>query len=85
MSKSYKKTPISKIKGNDKDNYWKRVRSSTNNLLRSKDINQLKELSLPDPKSIVNDYDYTDQWWMCGDIEKCKCEKHYGFKKCLRK
>ena len=52
MSRS-KKKPIYKDKGNKKD-YWKTVRRVTKHALRNGDEN------LPDPKEIVNDYEYCD-------------------------
>jgi hypothetical protein len=85
MSKSFKKNPIGKTKGIDKDNYWKRVRGTTKTMLRSKDIEELEEASIPDPKTIVNDYDYIDQWYICDGGEQCRCIKDYGYKKCVKK
>jgi len=60
MSRSYKKTPVTKRDGVMKDTYWRTVRSRTKNILRSKDIEELDEDGLPDPKTIINDYNYID-------------------------
>ena len=38
--------------------YWQAIRSRTNTAIRSCD--DLEELEIPDPKTIVNDYDYCD-------------------------
>ena len=59
MSRSYKKTPIVKIQGILKNTYWKSIRRSTKNVMKSVDLEQLEE-KLPDPKNIINDYDYID-------------------------
>ncbi len=83
MSKSFKKNPVGKLKGLNKDKYWSRVRATTKNILRSKDISELEEVALPSPKTIVNDYDYVDYIFRCD--EGCRCIKEYGFKKCINK
>ncbi len=83
MSKSFKKNPVGKVKGFDKDKYWSRVRATTKNILRNKDISELEEVALPSPKTIVNDYDYVDYIFRCD--EDCRCIKEYGFKKCIKK
>ncbi len=86
MGKSYKKNPVVKDKGFDKDNYWRRVRGTTKNILRSKDISELEEVPLPNPKTIVNDYDYRDWINSCIDDNNCYCMKEFGNKdKCKRK
>ena len=86
MGKSFKKHPVNKIKGRDKENYWRRVRGTTKNILRSKDINELEEVPLPDPKEIVNDYEYVDYISNCIDTDNCYCMKNFGNKdKCKRK
>ena len=59
MSRSYKKTPIVKMQGILKDTYWKSIRRSTKNVMNSVDLEQLEE-KLPNPKTIINDYDYVD-------------------------
>lgn len=60
MGKSFKKNAVSKIKGTKKDNYWGHVRSKTKTILRSKHYSEINEDILPDPKEIINDYDYTE-------------------------
>lgn len=59
MGKSFKKEPVKKINGSAKKEYWSRIRSATKNVIRSKDIEDLDEV-IPDPKTIINDYDYVD-------------------------
>lgn len=61
MGKSFKKTPIKKIKGPKKDNYWGAIRSKTKNVLRSKHYSEIDDELLPDPKTIINDCDYIEQ------------------------
>ncbi len=60
MSRSVKQ-PIYKDKGFRKDSYWKTVRSNINNKVRSL-LNRIDPDSeiIPDPKEIINDYDYCD-------------------------
>ena len=83
MSKSFKKNPVGKVKGFQKDDYWSKVRATTKNILRSKDVSELEEVALPSPKSIVNDYDVVDQIYRCDS--DCRCVTNYGFKKCISK
>jgi len=86
MSKSYKKSPVNKIKGLNKDNYWRRVRGTTKNILRNRGVSELEEVSLPNPKEIVNDYDYNDYISNCINVEDCNCMKEFGNQdKCKRK
>jgi hypothetical protein len=86
MSKSFKKNPVVKNKGWDKDNYWRRVRGATKNILRSKDISELEEVPLPNPKEIVNDYEYNDWISKCMDDSECYCMRNFGNRdKCKRK
>lgn len=59
MSRSFKKNVIYKDKG-FKQKYWKNVRSAINNKIRSVDPQLLDETVIPDPKEIVNDYNYCD-------------------------
>jgi len=54
MSRSYKK-PVYKDKGM-KDAYWKRVRSRQKNEIKS----GVHPEDVSNPKTIVNDYDYSD-------------------------
>lgn len=54
MSRSFK-LPVYKDRGSYKKKYWKWVRSSINNVLRSQLYNDLDNLELPNPKTIVND------------------------------
>jgi hypothetical protein len=58
MSRS-RKLPIYKDKG-WKKYYWKNTRSSIKNSLRSQLYNDLDYLELPNPKTIINDYTYSD-------------------------
>lgn len=69
MGKSYKKELVKKINGSVKKDYWSRVRSVTKNVIRSKDIEDLDD-SIPDPKSIINDYNYIDGTWRDEDNNK---------------
>jgi hypothetical protein len=59
MGKSFKKNPVSRVKGPLKDTYWKSIRRSIKNVMSSVGLEELEE-KLPDPKTIVNDYDYID-------------------------
>tara|TARA_R110000822_G_scaffold73916_2_gene177811 strand:- start:722 stop:949 length:228 start_codon:yes stop_codon:yes gene_type:complete len=61
MGKSFKKNPIEKVNGHQKDSYWGTVRSRVKTALRSKHYSEIDEGCLPDPKEIVNDYNYIDQ------------------------
>lgn len=47
--------------------YWKRIRRVCKNIIKSKlpDDN----LIFPNPKSIVNDYDYCDYWYLSQNIQ----------------
>jgi hypothetical protein len=38
--------------------YWRNIRSTIKNSIRS--CKNLEDLEIPDPKTIVNDYDYCD-------------------------
>lgn len=58
MSRS-RKLPIYKDKG-EKKYYWRYIRSSIKNSLRSQLYSDLDYLELPNPKTIINDYDYSD-------------------------
>lgn len=58
MSRSYRKA-IYKDKGLKKL-YWKNVRSRINQVVREIKENPDKEFEIPDPKQIMNDYDYSD-------------------------
>lgn len=60
MSRSYKLAIIKDCPRNYKksSHYWRRVRSSQKNSIRS--CRDLDELEIPPAKSIVNDYDYCD-------------------------
>jgi len=83
MSRSTKK-PI--IKGKPRNHkrtseYWRKVRRSTGNKLRthlvgidSEDLQDMDEPFLPQPREIVNDYDYCDWIWHLDDPEMA--EKH---------
>jgi hypothetical protein len=59
MGKSFKKNPVSKIKGPMKDTYWKTVRRTTKTVMSSVELEELEE-KLPAPQTIINDYDYID-------------------------
>lgn len=61
MSKSFKKNPVQKIRGRQKEDYWSKVRSKTKTVLRSKHYTEIDEELLPHEKEIVNDYDYIEQ------------------------
>lgn len=58
MSRSYK-LAILKDKGL-KNYYWKKVRRVTNQIVKSITLENADEVLLPDPKEIMNDYDYSD-------------------------
>lgn len=62
--------------------YWRRVRSRINTYIRS--CKDLENLQIPNPKSIMNDYDYCDyvidyefntwrsRWWSLNNVERSK-------------
>lgn len=60
MSRSYRKAIIKDRSRNYKKStlYWRTVRHSTNNTIRS--CKDLESLEIPHPRSIYNDYDYCD-------------------------
>jgi hypothetical protein len=60
MSKSYKLAIIKDRPRNVKKSslYWRQVRSSQNNVIRS--CRDFEELEIPNAKTIVDDYDYCD-------------------------
>jgi len=62
MSRSKKKPIIKDRPRNIKKSslYWRVVRRVINNKVRQILINPEKEPDLPEPKEIVNDYDYSD-------------------------
>lgn len=78
MSKSYKKA-ISKISGPLRADYWKIVRRRIKMAVKSE-----KEV-IPNPKEVVNDYDYVDWVSNCENTDNCYCMRTYGFKKCKLK
>jgi hypothetical protein len=82
MSRSYKKTNVTKYKGYRKDNYWKTVRKNINQKLKTTE--NFEDIELPDPKSIIDDYDYVDEVFVCTK-EECYCIKRYGRKRCKEK
>lgn len=53
MSRS-RKLPILKDKSFRKETYWRNIRSRINQLVR------MGEEELPNPKTIINDYDFSD-------------------------
>lgn len=71
MSKSYKKNPVTKVNGGLKKDYWSKVRSRTKTILNSTPVEEIDEI-LPDPKTLINDYDYVDKV-----IRKEEDEKYY--------
>lgn len=83
MSRSYKKTKIVKDAGSSKKSYWKKVRRKFKTILKSAD--DIDEVILPEPKEIVNDYDYSDYSFNCENEEDCYCIKKYGRRKCTQK
>lgn len=83
MSRSTKKPIIKDKPRNHKrtSEYWRKVRRSTGNKLRthlvgidSEDFQDMDEPFLPQPREIVNDYDYCDWIWHLDDPEMA--EKH---------
>jgi len=58
MSRSYK-LAICKDKGL-KESYWKKVRRITNQKVKDFLKKDMDEVQLPNPKSIMNDYAYSD-------------------------
>ena len=58
MSRSYKKAII-KDKGL-KDIYWKTIRRRIKQAVNKMLLTNPDEVLLPDPKEIINDYDYSD-------------------------
>lgn len=60
MSRSIKQ-PIYKDRGFKKESYWKTVRRNINNKVRSlRNMINPDDETIPDPKEIINDYDYSD-------------------------
>lgn len=60
MSRSRKKAIIKQARRNYKKStmYWRTIRSAIKNTIRS--CRNYEDLEIPDPKTIVNDYDYSD-------------------------
>lgn len=60
MSRSRKKAILKDKPKNQKRTsfYWRIVRSAIKNVIRS--CKNYEDLEIPDPKTIVNDYDYCD-------------------------
>lgn len=60
MSRSKRKAIIKDRPRNFKKSaiYWRRIRRKLHTILHTKKIDD--DLELPDPKTIVNDYDHTD-------------------------
>jgi hypothetical protein len=56
-----KKKPFIKDKGMSTQDYWTIVRSEWNQVLRSWD--QESDLEFRNPKSIINDWSYSDYSW----------------------
>ena len=75
MSRSRKIYPNIKDKG-FKNLYWKTIRSSINQVVRGfLKKRDLDDTELPNPKTIINDYDYSDYKFVAKDkkdIEKFK-------------
>ena len=63
---------IDKIKGKNNDQYWSKIRSRTKNILRSKDISEIDEDLLPDPKELINNYTYHERIEILEDTPKNK-------------
>jgi len=80
MSRSYKKNPIHKDSSWLKDKYWSIIRSRHKTELNS----GVHPEDLSNPKTIVNDYDYSDWHFHCWE-DDCYCMKKYQFKKCMNK
>lgn len=83
MSRSIKKPIIKDKPRNHKrtSEYWRKVRRSTDNKLRTylvdidgENLQDIDEPFLPQPREIVNDYDYCDWVWHLDDPEMV--EKH---------
>lgn len=83
MSRSIKKPIIKDKPRNHKrtSEYWRKVRRSTGNKLRTylvdidgENLQDIDEPFLPQPREIVNDYDYCDWVWHLDDPEMV--EKH---------
>lgn len=81
MSRSTKKPIIKDKPRNHKrtSEYWRKVRRSTGNKLRthlvgidSEDLQDIDEPFLPQPREIVNDYDYCDWIWHLDDEDSIK-------------
>lgn len=73
MSRSVKKAIV---KDSKPDKYWKQIRSTIKNTIRSSSLEDLEELEIPDPKTIVNDYDYCD--WTADYEHKSFASKRYS-------
>ena len=75
MSDSIRKKAIIKDKGHLKESYWRMIRRIWKHKVKvsiSKD--DIENLTLPDPKAIVNDYDYSDYTLDCRGTELQLCD-----------
>ena len=59
MGKSFKKNPVKKIHGSQKETYHKSIRNRTKTIMRSLPIEEIDE-NLPDARVILNDYAYKE-------------------------
>ncbi len=83
MSRSRKKVPIYKDRGFRKDSYWKTVRRRYKTIIKGN--RDEESLQFPNPKTIVNDYDYCDWLSDCRYKDNCYCIRTFGRKKCIQK
>lgn len=82
MSRSFKKPILKDKPRNNKRTsmYWRKVRRSTNNKLRTyiyhigSNLQDIDEPSLPQPREVVNDYDYCD--WVTHLVDPEEVEKY---------
>lgn len=67
MGKSFRK-PIIKDKASGKKDYWRTVRKSTKQKIRTFDSEEV--LEIPNPKTIVNDYNYSEYRFIISEDDK---------------
>jgi hypothetical protein len=86
MSRS-KKEPIVKDRPRNhrkSTEYWRRVRRVINQTVRKLFFKDEDEVVIPNPKEVVNDYDYSDYTFDMRDIKKLADREKY-IKKASRK
>ncbi len=75
MSDSIRKKGIFKDKGPLKESYWRMIRRIWKHKVKVSISNDdVENLTLPQPKAIVNDYDYSDYSIDCRGTESKLCD-----------